>query len=177
MKKKAGFTLIEVLIAMLVLTLGLLGLAGLQARGLKNNVSAYNRGQATQLAYDMADRIRANIAEAKKSAASTYDTDVLDPAAATVQNNCNSTTKCSVSELAQNDLYEWNLAITNPDILPNGNGQIDLNDKTITIKPATGAALAVTKSITVGTIVISWDDDRDGDRDGDDPSFQMSFQL
>jgi type IV pilus assembly protein PilV len=42
MNKNAGFTLIEVLIAMLVLAVGLLGLAGLQATSLKNNQSAYN---------------------------------------------------------------------------------------------------------------------------------------
>ena len=62
MKTNTGFTLIEVLIAMLVLAVGLLGLAGLQATSLKNNQSAYNRSQATQLAYDMADRMRANVA-------------------------------------------------------------------------------------------------------------------
>ena len=62
MNKNAGFTLIEVLIAMLVLAVGLLGLAGLQATSLRNNQSAYNRSQATQLAYDIADRMRANSA-------------------------------------------------------------------------------------------------------------------
>ena len=60
MNKNTGFTLIEVLIAMLVLAVGLLGLAGLQATSLKNNQSAYNRSQATQLAYDIADRMRSN---------------------------------------------------------------------------------------------------------------------
>ncbi|MCX7101946.1 MAG: type IV pilus modification protein PilV, partial [Methylobacter sp.] len=64
MKQTAGFTLIEVLIAMLVLAVGLLGLAGLQATSLKSNQSAYNRSQATQLAYDLADRMRANVAGA-----------------------------------------------------------------------------------------------------------------
>ena len=62
MNKNAGFTLIEVLIAMLVLAVSLLGLAGLQATSLRNNQSAYNRSQATQLAYDLADRMRANAA-------------------------------------------------------------------------------------------------------------------
>jgi type IV pilus assembly protein PilV len=61
--KISGFTLIEVLIAMLILSVGLLGLAGFQASSARNNTSAYNRSQATQLAYDLADRIRANAAD------------------------------------------------------------------------------------------------------------------
>ena len=60
MNKNTGFTLIEVLIAMIILAVGLLGLAGLQATSLRNNQSAYNRSVATQLAYDIADRMRAN---------------------------------------------------------------------------------------------------------------------
>jgi prepilin-type N-terminal cleavage/methylation domain-containing protein len=45
-ERSSGFTLIEVLIAMLVLAVGLLGLAGLQATRLRNNQRAYNRNQA-----------------------------------------------------------------------------------------------------------------------------------
>lgn len=55
-----GFTLIEVLVAVVVLSIGLLGLASLQATGLKQNHSALMRSQATILAYDILDRMRAN---------------------------------------------------------------------------------------------------------------------
>ncbi len=55
-----GLTLIEVLIALVVLSIGLLGLAGLQTTSLQSNTSAYHRTQATALAYDLADRMRAN---------------------------------------------------------------------------------------------------------------------
>lgn len=55
-----GFTLLEVLVAVLVLTIGLLGLAGLQATAVRSNTSAYLRSQASILAYDIADRMRAN---------------------------------------------------------------------------------------------------------------------
>lgn len=55
-----GFTLIEILVAILVLSIGLLGLAGLQATGLQSNHSGYLRSQATIFAYEMADRLRAN---------------------------------------------------------------------------------------------------------------------
>ncbi|MDT8386408.1 MAG: type IV pilus modification protein PilV [Thiogranum sp.] len=55
-----GFTLLEVLIALIVLSIGLLGLASLQANGLKHNHSAYLRSQAVTYAYDIIDRMRAN---------------------------------------------------------------------------------------------------------------------
>jgi type IV pilus modification protein PilV len=59
-----GFSLFEVLIALVVLSVGLLGLASLQTNTLKFNQGAYLRTQATNLAYDMADRMRANRAAA-----------------------------------------------------------------------------------------------------------------
>jgi type IV pilus assembly protein PilV len=58
--KQQGFTLLEVLIALLVLSIGLLGLAALQTTGLRSNQMATMRTLATQIAYDMTDRMRAN---------------------------------------------------------------------------------------------------------------------
>lgn len=58
--KKNGFSLVEVLVAMVVLSVGLLGIAGMMASTVRNNHSAYHRSQATWLAYDMLDRVRAN---------------------------------------------------------------------------------------------------------------------
>jgi type IV pilus assembly protein PilV len=167
MKKNSGFTLIEVLIAMMVLAVGLLGLAGLQATGLKNNLSAYNRSQATQLAYDMADRMRANVANAETLDASVYVTTA--PADAAIQSACLVVDGggCSVTAMAENDLYEWNRNINA--VLPQGRGTITVIDSIFTIR-------------------INWDDNRDGcinpgdtaagcSDQPDDPNFQMSFQL
>lgn len=63
-QRQQGATLIEVLVALLVLSVGLLGLAGMQMTALKSNQSAYYRSQATVLAYDIIDRMRANRADA-----------------------------------------------------------------------------------------------------------------
>lgn len=52
--------MVEVLVTVLILAIGLLGLAGLQSTALRSNHSAYMRSQATVLAYDIADRMRAN---------------------------------------------------------------------------------------------------------------------
>lgn len=54
-----GFTLVEVLVTVLVLAVGLLGLAGLQLAGMKSNRSAYLRSQAVIATYDLLDRMRA----------------------------------------------------------------------------------------------------------------------
>lgn len=110
--KITGFTLIEVLIAMLVLAIGLLGLAALQATGIRNNQSAYYRGQATQLAYNLADRMRANVA-----GKTTYTTGT-----ATATANCLTTAGCTKEAMAEHDLKEWNDAISST--LPSGTGTV-----------------------------------------------------
>lgn len=100
-----GFTLLEVLIAIVVLSIGLLGLAGLMASSLKNSHSAYQRTQATWLAYDALDRMRANRAVAL---AQGY--------------NLALGTAPGGSGLAAADLSEWDAALTN--LLPEGDGSI-----------------------------------------------------
>lgn len=73
-----GFTLLEVLIAMLVLSFGLLGLAALQAYSVKANQSANFRSQATALANMMLDNIRANRANLGQYYADEYDEVLCD---------------------------------------------------------------------------------------------------
>lgn len=69
-----GATLIEVLVAVLLLSFGIVGLAGLQFTGTKFNHSAYLRSQGTSLAYDLADRARSNIDACPNGAACAYAT-------------------------------------------------------------------------------------------------------
>ena len=93
--------MLEVLIAIVVLSLGLLGFAGLQSISIRNNNNAYLRSQATVLAYDILDRMRANKA-AITSYAMAYGT---DPAAGT-------------------DAGNWKQSLKNA--LPNGDANITL---------------------------------------------------
>jgi type IV pilus assembly protein PilV len=60
-----GFTLVEALVALVVLSIGLLGVAGMQMVGLRGNLSAASRTQANYLADDMIDRMRANYTAAR----------------------------------------------------------------------------------------------------------------
>lgn len=56
-----GFGLVELMVAVFVLSIGLLGIAGLQITGIKSNHAALIHTQSAQLAYDLADRMRANM--------------------------------------------------------------------------------------------------------------------
>ena len=60
MTKRNGFTLFEVLVTMLIVSFGLLGIAGVLASGLRSDQSSYSRSQASWLANDIIDRMRAN---------------------------------------------------------------------------------------------------------------------
>lgn len=174
MKKNSGFTLIEVLISMLVLAVGLLGLAGLQATGIKNNLSAYHRSQASILAYDLADRMRANIADAGNLGATTYKTN--DPTTANVQLTCTTVSgPCTPAQMAENDLYEWSLAIAGDStVAPPVVGILPLGEAKV--EEATQGAAG--NQFSIFTITINWDDNRDGVVSASsDPSFTMSFQL
>jgi type IV pilus assembly protein PilV len=62
--RRAGFTMIEVLVSLLIIVLGLLGLAGLQARMHQAELESYQRAQALILLYDIVDRINYNRATA-----------------------------------------------------------------------------------------------------------------
>jgi len=57
---QSGLTLLEIMITVVILSLGLLGLAGLQMTGLKNNRNAYYQTVAAQVAQDLAERIKAD---------------------------------------------------------------------------------------------------------------------
>src|SRR3990172_9167298 len=97
--KNDGFTLMEVLVAVVVLSIGLLGLANLQTVGMKSNNSAYLRTQATLLAYDIADRMRANIAGVTANAYNAISTKPSDPGCIA--------SDCSPGNLAVSDAFQW----------------------------------------------------------------------
>ncbi len=59
-----GVTMIEVLVSVIILSIGLLGLAGLQSAGITHNQSASFRSTATMMTYSILDSLRANRAEA-----------------------------------------------------------------------------------------------------------------
>lgn len=108
-KDETGFSLIEVLVAIVILSLGILGLAGLQAVSLKNTSASGQRTIAINLAADIADRMRANPAGL---ADGNYIIDFTsDDIAELEHTNCTTSAGCSSQELAQNDIFQWNAAL------------------------------------------------------------------
>ncbi|MBN8443120.1 MAG: type IV pilus modification protein PilV [Thauera sp.] len=75
---QGGTSLLEVLIAVVILSIGLLGLAGLQVASLRVNQGAMQRSQATILAYDMLDRMRSDVAFVANFRLETPDPNVAD---------------------------------------------------------------------------------------------------
>jgi len=108
-----GFSLVEVLVALLILSIGLLGLAALQTTSLKYNTGSYFRTQATYFVYDIVDRMRANSAEVTSGGG--YDVPDASAASTAVSNynSCKSsgcacnTASCTSSNLASYDLGSW----------------------------------------------------------------------
>jgi type IV pilus assembly protein PilV len=106
-----GFTLVEVMVALVILSVGLLGIASLYVVTLKSSGGAIYRMQAVNLASDLADRIRAN-----RRANVAY-------AGAPANNNCYTpAATCNAAQMAANDLLVWNAQVAA--ILPQGNGTV-----------------------------------------------------
>ena len=122
-----GFSLVEILVALVVLSVGMLGIAGLYVTTLRASGGSIYRMQAVNFAGDLADRIRAN-----RTANVAY-------AGAGANNNCYgaASVNCSPALMAANDLLVWQAQIVN--ILPGGNGVVAV----------AGAAAPYTYTITV----------------------------
>ncbi len=151
-KHQSGFTLIEVLISMVIVSIGVLGLAGIQLTGLRNNQSSFFRTQATQLAYDITDRMRANPPG--------LDNGDYNNQAATAD-DCEANV-CTSAQMAGYDLAQWNQAIQ---ALPLGAGTVCVDST-----PATAACDDTGESYVIR---VSWDDGRTG---AANQQFLMSFE-
>lgn len=119
-KLNSGFTLIEVLVTLLVLSIGLLGLAGLQGQSLRANNQALERSAVTALANNMVNRILLNRAG---GIAGNYDNtnqsaDLLNP-------DCDLEAGCPAVDVAGHDLAAWEADLAN--ILENGEGVVCLD--------------------------------------------------
>lgn len=143
-----GFTLIEVLITLVIMSIGLLGLASMQMQSMQQSNDSYYRSQASILAFDITERIRANI-----GAINNYTVD--DSSTITSGPNCEEA-DCSPTSLAEYDLYKWQKSI-NP-TLPSGKASIKANGLQY-------------------TITIMWDENRNGGSSctGENPLTCLSF--
>lgn len=110
---KNGFSLVEVLVALLVISIGMLGLAALYVETLRLNRTAIFRTQAVTLASDMAERIRANTDGAANYAGAGADSGCSDGTGAV---------ECTPAQMAAQDVFDWQQAAQA--LLPGGDAAI-----------------------------------------------------
>lgn len=159
--------MLEVLISLVVLSVGLLGMAGLMSTTLKSNDSAYMRTQATVEAYNIIDRMRANH-DAVTSGAYAYAMPAAPAADSHASAACTgSSANCSTAQLATYDIQQWefDLAQRLPDgrgsittaLIPNGTGtdvvvRVLWNDSRAN-RALNGAPSAATLSLAVHSVL------------------------
>lgn len=149
-RRQSGVSLIEVLVSTLILAIGLVGVAGMQALALHNNQEAQMRSHASALAYDLADRMRNNVAAANAG--------MYDPATASTVSTCYTPSGCAMGDMARDDMQRWltNVAAT----LPMGAGFVCIDST-----PDDGADASNPQcdgNGTLYTIKVWWDNDHDG---------------
>lgn len=144
MKKKAqrGFSLFEVLVALVLLAIGMLGIARMLMIAHKSTSSSHIRQQAIQSAYNIIDRIHANRQEAINGGynASNLVANGVPSAPSAPASNCN-TSICTASDLAAYDTWNW--LTSDVSQLPNGCGSISTTASGIN---------------TLVTVTVQWDD-------------------
>ncbi len=152
-----GFTIVEVLISLLILSVGLMGLASLQVVGLQNTQGGAQRAQAAYLAYDITDRMRTNTAAVT---AGSYNLAAPVPGqgqVAIVMVDCfGAAANCSTAQMAAHDLGQWQTQLGA--YLNNGTGAIATVDNgtttqvTVTIQWADAYTVNTGNEITTFTM-------------------------
>lgn len=158
-----GFTLIEVLVALLVVSIGLLGVARLQTLAMRSTHGSHLRSQAVVLAYAMADRMRANnrgvrdasgnyvgFYNAADDAPGTGDYQAAADAGCSEHGGVAAAT-CTVAQMAANDTFEWTRTLAQ--ILPDGSGVTCID---ATPNDGTAAAPACDDAGDVYAIKVWW---------------------
>jgi type IV pilus assembly protein PilV len=143
LKNQKGFTLIEVLVAIVVLSIGLLGAAAMQTTAIVGNTSAMNRSQALGLAEEMVDRIRVNAGNTPNI----YDA-------------INTSGACGGGEPALGDCTQWQARLQASG-LPNAFGTVAVTidspiSKTATITITVTWGIGATGRATLTTTLETW---------------------
>ncbi len=162
MNHSKGFTLIEVLVAVVIFAIGFVGLAGLQVSALRDVRGAFFGMQATVLAEDMADRLRANQDFALGAFGGNYTT-----VTATQTPACLAGSTCTRAEAASRDLWEWQQMVAT--LLPNGVGVVcfdrsspqDGNNSAPACDGSGAPAVVAGERVATYTIKIFWQEGRE----------------
>jgi type IV pilus assembly protein PilV len=139
--------MIEVLVTILILSFGMLGIAGMMLRSIESGAISTSRSIAAWQANEMADRMRANLAglRAGNYASMSYTAVSACPSACL-------TAKCSSSDQADFDFCMWNAQ--NQKVLPLGRGSVEQSP---------GGACSTSQNFCSFDISVSWDEGKTGD--------------
>jgi len=152
--RSRGFTLVEIMVALLVLSLGVLGAAGMQVAAIQANRDARNQEAAVRLASELGELIRANntTARATTVAANPY-LQSFSGSALTAGTSCYINVRCiNGVEVANRDMVEWSQRVV--DLLPGARVTVCFDE---TPYAAAGQAQwACTNTGTVMQIKIGW---------------------
>jgi type IV pilus assembly protein PilV len=123
-QSQRGFSMVEALVTVLIFAIGLLGVIGLQTLALASSTISSQRNDATVLALDMADRMRANLTAVTGGAGTGYDAAVAGAAGcrAVYADAVAAAGTCTADQLAADDLYDWLAQIQQT--LPSGDGAV-----------------------------------------------------
>ena len=116
-RRQSGAGLIESLISVFVVSIGFIGFAGLQLKGLAAANESMFRSKAVYLSYQIADRVRANLPGAESGAYNDMEGSVSDPGCIA--------TSCTAAQVAQTDFAEWSAEVAG--LLPDGAAAICLD--------------------------------------------------
>lgn len=101
--QQSGFTLVEAMVSLVVLAVGMLGIAALYIESLRSSHMSTSYTNAVTLAADMADRIRAN-----SLGINNYNGAGAGVGTAGANNNCvNGAVDCTTAQMAADDLFRW----------------------------------------------------------------------
>ncbi|MCF6262305.1 MAG: type IV pilus modification protein PilV [Xanthomonadales bacterium] len=120
--KQRGTSLLEVLIAAIIVAIGLLGIAALQMKSVQYSVDSQYRSVATDIAWSMADRIRANLAEDNSYSAIAADCNTVVQSCAMIPtaSDASSTDSCTAVEIAAYDIKSVLCTVGGQPELPGG---------------------------------------------------------
>ena len=104
--RQPGMTLVEVMVALLVLGIGAMGYAALQLRSVRMAEDTYARSQAMAIAQDVVERIRANVDALPLYLSADWDAALAQPAVSCVFTASVPDTGCTSQSMAANDIYE-----------------------------------------------------------------------
>lgn len=120
---QGGSSLVEVLVAMLLMSFGVLAMTSLQAHGLQHSHTTDTRARATLLGHDLADRMRANVSP--NGDWSAYELTALAKSSdnsVSLPSHCEGSTPCAFADMAARDLVQWQQHLAHS--LPQGRGHV-----------------------------------------------------